>query len=189
MSRIWKFFGSGSKILEQGRLRQLKMWLQPPLPSTRAPNLEYPRAPKIRLWMVHCICTCNTQIWHFVLVTLLPTGRSRVSKKFSSRSYSKTSWPPLNIASSSASLIKVVNASAESIMQFQSRWHRWQLLSNCWTLTAHDWGMLPLWNACDATMLNLFPRFSRCSLLGTACVKWPANLCCQLATGLMMLNR
>jgi len=95
MSRIWKFFGSGSKILEQGRLRQLKMWLQPPLPSTRAPNLEYPRAPKIRLWMVHCICTCNTQIWHFVVVTLLPTGRSRVSKKFSSRSKLKTSWPLL----------------------------------------------------------------------------------------------
>jgi len=35
--------------------------------------------------MVHCICTYNTQIWHFVLVTLLPTSRSRVSKKFSSR--------------------------------------------------------------------------------------------------------
>ena len=31
----------------------------------------------------------------FVLVTLLPTGRSRVIKKFSSRSQSKTSWPPL----------------------------------------------------------------------------------------------
>jgi len=28
-------------------------------------------------------------------VTLLPTGRSRVIKKFSSRSQSKTSWPPL----------------------------------------------------------------------------------------------
>jgi len=33
----------------------------------------------------------------FVLVTLLPTGRSRVIKKFSSRSQSKTSWPPLDI--------------------------------------------------------------------------------------------
>jgi len=31
-----------------------------------------------------------------VLVTLLPTGRSRVIKKFSSRSQSKTSWPPLS---------------------------------------------------------------------------------------------
>jgi len=31
---------------------------------------------------------------HFVLVTLLPTGHSRVMKKFSSRSQSKTSWPP-----------------------------------------------------------------------------------------------
>ena len=45
--------------------------------------------------MVLCICTCDTQLWHFVLVTLLPTGRSRVSNKFSSRSQSKTSWPPL----------------------------------------------------------------------------------------------
>jgi len=36
--------------------------------------------------MANCICTCKTQIWHFVLVTLLPTGWSRVSKKFSSRS-------------------------------------------------------------------------------------------------------
>ena len=34
-------------------------------------------------------------LWHFVLVTLLPTSRSRVIKKFSSRSQSKTSWPPL----------------------------------------------------------------------------------------------
>jgi len=45
--------------------------------------------------MVHCICTCDTQLWHFVLVTLLPTGRSRINKKFSSRAQSKTSWPPL----------------------------------------------------------------------------------------------
>ena len=36
--------------------------------------------------MVHCICTCDTQLWHFVLVAFLPTGRSRVSTKFSSRS-------------------------------------------------------------------------------------------------------
>ena len=43
--------------------------------------------------MVHCICTCDTQLWHFVLVTILPTGQSRVIKKFSSRSQSKTSWP------------------------------------------------------------------------------------------------
>jgi len=47
--------------------------------------------------MVHCrsICTCDTQLWHFVFVTLLPTGRSRVIKKFSSRSQSKTSWAPM----------------------------------------------------------------------------------------------
>ena len=45
--------------------------------------------------MVRCICTCDTQLRHFVLETLLPTGRSRVSKKFYSRSQSKTSWPPL----------------------------------------------------------------------------------------------
>jgi len=47
--------------------------------------------------MVHCVCTCDTQLWHFVLVslvTLLPTGRSRVSEKFSSRSQSKRRWPP-----------------------------------------------------------------------------------------------
>ena len=30
--------------------------------------------------MVHCICTCDTQIWHFVLETLLPTSQWRVSK-------------------------------------------------------------------------------------------------------------
>jgi len=36
--------------------------------------------------MVHCICTCNTQIWHFVLKTLLLARRLRVGKKFSSRS-------------------------------------------------------------------------------------------------------
>jgi len=48
--------------------------------------------------MVHCVCTCDTQLWHFVLVslvTLSPTGRSRVSEKFSGWSQSKTSWPPL----------------------------------------------------------------------------------------------
>jgi len=48
-------------------------------------NLLFICAPLTKA-MVHCICTCNTQIWNFVLVTLLPTGRSRVSKKFSSRS-------------------------------------------------------------------------------------------------------
>jgi len=32
---------------------------------------------------------------HFVPVTLLPAGRSRVIKKFSSRTQFKTSWPPL----------------------------------------------------------------------------------------------
>ena len=30
-------------------------------------------------------------LWHFVLVTLLPTGQPRLTKKFSSRSQSKTS--------------------------------------------------------------------------------------------------
>jgi len=30
--------------------------------------------------MVHCICTCDTQLWRFVFVTILPTGRSRVIK-------------------------------------------------------------------------------------------------------------
>jgi len=45
--------------------------------------------------MLHCICTCDTQLWHFVFVTLLPSGRSRVIKKFSNRSQSKTSWPPM----------------------------------------------------------------------------------------------
>ena len=33
-------------------------------------------------------------LWYFALVTLLPTGRSRVIKKFSSRSQWKTNWPP-----------------------------------------------------------------------------------------------
>ena len=42
-----------------------------------------------------CICTCDTQLWHFAFVATLPTGRSRVIKKFSSRSQSKTSWPPM----------------------------------------------------------------------------------------------
>jgi len=37
----------------------------------------------------------DTQLRHFVLVTLLPTGRSQVRRKFSSGSQSKTSWPPL----------------------------------------------------------------------------------------------
>jgi len=44
---------------------------------------------------VHCICTCDTQLWNFVFVTLLPTGRSQVIKKFSSQSQLKTSWPPM----------------------------------------------------------------------------------------------
>jgi len=44
---------------------------------------------------VHCICACDTQVWHFAFVTLLPTGRSWVIKKFSSWSQSKTSWPPM----------------------------------------------------------------------------------------------
>jgi len=25
--------------------------------------------------MVHCICTCDTQLWHFAFVTLLLIGR------------------------------------------------------------------------------------------------------------------
>jgi len=45
--------------------------------------------------MAHCTCTCNDQFWHFVLVTLLPTSRLWFSKKFSSRSQSKTSCLPL----------------------------------------------------------------------------------------------
>jgi len=45
--------------------------------------------------MVHCICTCDTQLWHFVFATILPTGRSRIISKFSSRSQSKTSWPTM----------------------------------------------------------------------------------------------
>jgi len=46
LARVWTGFGfeifldPDSKILEQERFRQLKMWLQPPLSSTRAPNLE-----------------------------------------------------------------------------------------------------------------------------------------------------
>jgi len=36
--------------------------------------------------MVRRICMYNTQLWHFVLLTLLPTGGSRVINKFSSRS-------------------------------------------------------------------------------------------------------
>ena len=34
--------------------------------------------------MVHCICTYDTQLWYFAFVTLLPTDRLRVIKKFSS---------------------------------------------------------------------------------------------------------
>ena len=45
--------------------------------------------------MVHCIYTCDTQLWHFLRVALLPTGRLRVSKNFSSRFQSKTRWPHL----------------------------------------------------------------------------------------------
>jgi len=30
--------------------------------------------------MVHCICTCDTQLWQLVLETLLPTSQWRVSK-------------------------------------------------------------------------------------------------------------
>jgi len=41
-------------------------------------------------------------LWHFVLVTLLPTGRSRVIKKFSRRSQSNTSWPPLAYSTETA---------------------------------------------------------------------------------------
>jgi len=52
------------------------------LPSVRAPLTEA---------MVHCICTYDTQLWYFSFVTLLPAGRLRVIKKFSSWSQSKTS--------------------------------------------------------------------------------------------------
>jgi len=43
---------------------------------------------------VHKKWKCSV-LWHFVLVTLLPTGQSWVIKKFSNQSQSKTSWPPL----------------------------------------------------------------------------------------------
>jgi len=33
---------------------------------------------------LYSICMCDTELWHFLLVKLLPTGRSRVSNKFSS---------------------------------------------------------------------------------------------------------
>jgi len=33
--------------------------------------------------MAHCICTCDTKLWH-VRVAVSPTSRSPVSKKFSS---------------------------------------------------------------------------------------------------------
>jgi len=45
--------------------------------------------------MVHCICTYDAQLWHFVFVTLLSTGRSQVIKKLFSRSQSKTRWPSM----------------------------------------------------------------------------------------------
>jgi len=45
--------------------------------------------------MVHCICICDIQVWHIVFATLLPTDRSRVIMKFSSRSQSKKSWPAM----------------------------------------------------------------------------------------------
>jgi len=48
-----------------------------------------------RTWYTVCICTCDTQLWHFVFVPMLPTGRSRAIKKFSCWSQSKTSWPPM----------------------------------------------------------------------------------------------
>jgi len=34
---------------------------------------------------VHCMCMCDTQLRHFVVVTLLPTGHSRFTSTFSSR--------------------------------------------------------------------------------------------------------
>ena len=69
----------------------------------RSPNVKWSIAPDFALnWHdtlnehfsikkpLYCI------LWHFLLVSLLPTGRSRVIKKFSSRSHSKTSWPALH---------------------------------------------------------------------------------------------
>jgi len=44
--------------------------------------------------MVHCICTCDIQLWHVILylwLYYLLTGRLRVIKKFSGSSQSKTS--------------------------------------------------------------------------------------------------
>jgi len=41
-------------------------------------------------------------------VTLLPTGRSRVIKKFSSRSQSKTSWPHLGYSNSHLQAILII---------------------------------------------------------------------------------
>jgi len=71
-------------------------------PTSRSPGLSWLIAPDFALnWQdtqkeqfsisipFYCI------LWHFPIVTLLPTGRSRVTKKFSSRSQSKTSLPPL----------------------------------------------------------------------------------------------
>ena len=47
--------------------------------------------------MVHCICTCDAQLRHFVLETYYrPVDRElSVNKNFSGRSQSRTSWPPI----------------------------------------------------------------------------------------------
>ena len=49
-------------------------------------------APALRIRCHLCATGDDTQLCHFVFVTSLPTGRSRVIRKFSCRSHSKTSW-------------------------------------------------------------------------------------------------
>jgi len=44
-----------------------------------------------------------------VLVTLLPTSRLRIIKKFASRSQSKTSWPPLHYSQGAFTLELLLN--------------------------------------------------------------------------------
>ena len=61
-----------------GRSRLILIWIVTRLKRTFSINFPF-----------YCI------LWHFLLVTWLPTGRSRVLRKFSGRSQSRTSWPPL----------------------------------------------------------------------------------------------
>ena len=95
---LYRYFCSGrwlflSYVLGQG-------W-----PTSRSPSVSWSIAPDLALnwqdtWKEHF--SINTPfyciLWHFLLVTLLPTatGRSRSIKKLSSRSQSMISWPPLS---------------------------------------------------------------------------------------------